>query len=182
MFHTCWRSGVPKTSLRPRPTHRKQGRSRPLTLEPLEDRTLFSTSIPLNPLSWTPIGPAPLVNGLTDYTENTSGRLTGVAADPADPNTLYVAAAGGGVWKTTDGGSSWAPLTDGQATPFLGAIALAPGDPQSLYAGTGEANMGPSKAEKFRDNIYYGRGVLKSTDGGASWALRGTAEFDRRTI
>jgi photosystem II stability/assembly factor-like uncharacterized protein len=151
-------------------------------LETLADRIVLSTSIPLNSSSWTAIGPAPLVNGITDYTENTSGRVTGLAADPTDANTLYVAAAGGGVWKTTDGGVTWAPRTDDQATLFMGAIALAPSDPQIIYAGTGEANMGPSKVRESRDNIYYGRGVLKSTDGGASWSLLGQAQFDRRTI
>jgi Sortilin, neurotensin receptor 3, len=64
----------------------------------------------------------------------------------------------------------------------MGAIALAPSSPEIIYAGAGEAHMGPSKARNFRDNIYYGRGVLKSTDGGASWTLLGAAEFDRVTI
>ncbi len=142
------------------------------------------TSISLDSVSWTPIGPAPTVNGFTNYTEPASGRITALAAHPTDANTIYIAAAGGGVWKTADGGSSWTPLTDTQSTLFMGALALAlaPSSPDVIYAGTGEANMGPSKAKNFRDNIYYGRGVLKSTDGGTTWTLLGNDQFDRRTI
>lgn len=139
-------------------------------------------SIPLNATTWTPIGPAPTVNGVTDYTEPASGRIAALAAHPTNPNTLYVAAAGGGVWKTTDAGTTWTSLTDTQSTLFMGAIALAPSNPDIIYAGTGEAHMGPSKAKNLRDNIYYGRGVLKSPDGGNTWTLLGSALFDRRTI
>src|SRR5207248_6387949 len=103
-----------------------------------------------------------------------SGRIAAVAADPVDINTIYIAAAGGGVWKTTDGGTDWTPLTDDQQTLFMGAIAVAASDASTIYAGTGEAtNSGLS---------FYGRGVLKSTDSGATWTLLGNAQFDRRTI
>jgi photosystem II stability/assembly factor-like uncharacterized protein len=103
-----------------------------------------------------------------------SGRVAAVAADPHDANTVYIAAAGGGVWKTTDGGTSWGPLTDNQPTLFMGAIAVAPSDPSTIYAGTGEANNS--------GHSFYGRGVLKSTDGGESWTLLGNAQFNRKTI
>jgi photosystem II stability/assembly factor-like uncharacterized protein len=139
-------------------------------------------SIPLDALTWTPLGPAPTVNGPTDYIEPASGRIAALAAHPTDPNTIYIAAAGGGVWRTNDGGVTWTPMTDAQATLFMGAIAIAPSDPNVIYAGTGEAHMGPSKAKNFRDNIYYGRGVLRSADGGNTWTLVGSAQFDRRTI
>jgi photosystem II stability/assembly factor-like uncharacterized protein len=86
------------------------------------------------------------------------------------------------VWKTIDGGSTWTPLTDGQSTLFIGAIALALSNPNVIYAGTGEANMGPSKVLEKRTNIYYGRGILKSADGGDTWTLVGASQFDRRTI
>jgi photosystem II stability/assembly factor-like uncharacterized protein len=136
----------------------------------------------VNQISWRPLGPAPSTQGLTNYTEDSSGRISALAAHPMDANTLYVAAAGGGVWKTIDGGNTWVPLTDSQSTLFMGAIALAPSNPEVIYAGTGEAHMGPSKARNFRDNIYYGRGILKSINGGSEWTLLGAAEFDRRTI
>jgi photosystem II stability/assembly factor-like uncharacterized protein len=141
-----------------------------------------SPAIPLNQLAWTAVGPAPTVNGLTNYIEPASGRIAALAAHPTDPNTIYSAAAGGGVWRTSDGGTTWVPLTDSQATLFMGAIAVAPSNPNVIYAGTGEPHMGPSKARNFRDNIYYGRGVLRSGDGGSTWTLVGGAEFDRRTI
>ena len=155
---------------------------------------------------WTFIGPAPSVDNeavSNGYIENTSGRITGIAAHPTGVSTIYVAAAGGGVWKTTDGGSTWASLTDNlpwvpadKRTLFMGAIALAPSNPNIIYAGTGEANLGPSKAGnlitnsgEFRGNIYYGRGILKSEDAGDSWTLlTGMGEdgtlhnFDRRAI
>src|SRR5713101_4303965 len=172
----------------------------PLAVELLEDRTPLSTSIPLDPLSWTFIGPAPNVDHdpSTGYIENASGRVTGIAADPTDPNTIYIAAAGGGVWKSIpiQGGLTWMPLTDQQPlvpaakrTQFMGAIALARSNLAIIYAGTGEANMGPSKANEFRFNIYAGHGILKSTDAGGSWILLtgngedGTLDnFERRTF
>jgi photosystem II stability/assembly factor-like uncharacterized protein len=161
---------------------------------------------PNAPVGWTFMGPAPSLDNdvlSTGYIENTSGRIVGIAAHPTNAGAIYVAAASGGVWETVDGGATWTPLTDDQPlvaadkrTLFMGAIALAPSSPNVIYAGTGEANFGPSKAGnlvtntgEFRDNIYYGRGVLKSVDAGLSWTLlTGTGEdgslnnFDRRAI
>jgi hypothetical protein len=160
----------------------------------LEDRTLLSTSIPLNAAAWTAIGPAPVNSGgggdtgaATTNSQNLdSGRIAAVAVDPTNANVIYIAAAGGGVAKTTDGGTTWTSLTDDQSTLNMGAIAVAPSNPNVIYAGTGEATLGPSKLAISRDNIYYGRGVLKSTDAGATWTLLtgnpGVNEFDRRTI
>ena len=92
-----------------------------------------------------------------------SGRITGIAVDPTNSSTIYIAAADGGVWKTTDGGTNWAPLTDNQATLAMGAIAIAPSNHLQIYAGTGEANNGA-------DNIQ-GDGVLVSSNGGSTWTL-----------
>jgi photosystem II stability/assembly factor-like uncharacterized protein len=149
----------------------------------LEDRNLLSSGIALSATSWTPIGPAPIVsslipNGLDPGNTPVTGRIAALAADPTNANIIYVAAAGGGVWKTTDGGTTWSPLTDNQATLSMGAIAVAPSNPNVIYAGTGEASNSIDS--------YYGRGILKSTDAGATWTLlsgnAGVNEFDRRSI
>jgi hypothetical protein len=145
-------------------------------LEPLEDRTLLSTSIPLNSTSWTAIGPAPINvpnAGSTGPAQPLAGRITGVAADPNNPSTIYVTAAGGGVWKTTDGAAHWTPQTDSQTTLSMGAIALDAHNPNIIYAGTGEANNS--------GDSFYGRGVLKSEDGGAHWILVSQFELDPQT-
>ena len=149
-------------------------RRRSLVLEELEARSLLSTSIPLDPVNWTALGPAPLLNGQTPGSQPVSGRISALAADPNDANVLYLAAAGGGVWKTTDAGADWTPLTDDQSTLFMGALALAPSDPNVIYAGTGEATNSILS--------FTGHGVLKSTDGGATWSLLGQAVFDRHAI
>jgi photosystem II stability/assembly factor-like uncharacterized protein len=154
--------------------HRYQSLPYRPAVETLEDRNLLSTSIPLDPVNWTALGPEPILNGQTAGRQPVSGRISAIAADPNDANVIYLAAAGGGVWKTTDAGAAWTPLTDDQPTLFMGALALAPSDPNVIYAGTGEATNSALS--------FYGRGVLKSTDAGATWTLLGSDVFDRRTI
>jgi uncharacterized protein (TIGR03437 family) len=117
------------------------------------------------PASWTFIGPR-ASNGLALFYLNnglphSSGRVTAVAADRRNPDVVYAGAAGGGVWKTIDGGANWQPLTDDQPSLAIGSIALAPSNPDIVYVGTGEENNS--------GDSYYGAGVLKSTDGGATW-------------
>jgi hypothetical protein len=142
------------------------------------DLTLVTsqTSIPISPFSWTPVGPAPIVGDGSGSAEHFTGRLSALAVDPTNSNVVYAGAASGGVWKTTNflspGGATWVPLTDNQVTLNIGAIALAPSDPNVIYAGTGEGNFVG----------LFGRGILKSTDGGATWALLGQAQFGQRTI
>ena len=97
--------------------------------------------------------------------------MDGIATATTNPDIIYVATASGGVWKTTNSGVTWNALTDNQSTLFMGAIALEPSNPDVIYAGTGDANLGPSKLAFNRDNIYYGKGVLKSTDAGVTWTL-----------
>ena len=132
------------------------GRLPPL---PAQEPPLGST-IPLSTGVWVPIGPAPLSGfGLT-Y----SGRVTGIAAHPADGNTVYIAAAGGGVWGTNNGGIAWNAKTDNQAISFMGSIGISKLNPSVIYAGTGEAN--------YSADSFYGGGILVSIDGGSVWSLK----------
>ncbi|MBI3960405.1 MAG: hypothetical protein HY328_16450 [Chloroflexi bacterium] len=124
---------------------------------------------------WQNIGPAPMVNSKVGQQKiNVSGRVRALAIHPTDPNIVYLGAAQGGVWKTTNGGDSWTPLTDNQASMSMGALALDPQNPNVIYAGTGEPTPG-------LDN-YYGAGILKSTDGGATWTRQGVAAFNGLAI
>jgi photosystem II stability/assembly factor-like uncharacterized protein len=89
------------------------------------------------------------------------GRVLAVTGVPGSPFTYYFGGVAGGVWRTTDGGMSWTPISDQGVISSIGAIAVAESDPNVLYAGTGEACI--------RGNISYGDGVYKSTDGGKTW-------------
>ncbi|MGH2487940.1 MAG: WD40/YVTN/BNR-like repeat-containing protein, partial [Ktedonobacterales bacterium] len=121
--------------------------------------------------NWHPIGPAPINVGYTTY----SGRVSALAVDPTTSGastTIYLGAAGGGVWKSVNNGVSWGPLTDGQQSLAIGAIALDPNNSQIVYVGTGEPNQSADS--------YFGDGILKSTNGGATWTLEGQAFFGDR--
>ncbi len=89
------------------------------------------------------------------------GRVSRVAGVAGDPLTWYAATAQGGVWKSEDGGRSFRPIFDDQPASSLGAIAVAPSDPNVVYVGAGEANI--------RGNVAAGNGIYKSTDAGKSW-------------
>jgi photosystem II stability/assembly factor-like uncharacterized protein len=122
--------------------------------------------------TWQSLGPAPIEAGLIGlygnsdrWTTTVSGRTKVIAFDPTNSNTVYVGTATGGVWKSTNGGTSWAPLTDNQQSFSIFSIAIDPTNANTLYVGTGEISG------------YYGTGILKSTDGGSSWSVRGQAEM-----
>ncbi len=89
------------------------------------------------------------------------GRALAACGVPGHPNTFYFGAVDGGVWKTTDAGRVWKPIFDKEPIASIGAIAVAPSDPNIIYVGTGEADM--------RSDISYGDGMYKSTDGGKTW-------------
>jgi photosystem II stability/assembly factor-like uncharacterized protein len=93
------------------------------------------------------------------------GRVAAVAGVPGNPNIIYVGAAGGGVWKTTDGGITWRAIWDNMPTASIGAIAIAPQNPNWIWVGTGEGNP--------RNDVITGHGVFFSSDGGANWKPMG---------
>src|SRR5436305_3668829 len=93
------------------------------------------------------------------------GRADAVEGAANQPDVYYFGSTGGGVWKTTDGGQTWKPVSDGFFGGTIGAIAVAPSDPSVVYAGTGE--------ETVRGNVSPGAGLLKSTDAGDSWTTTG---------
>ncbi|GAC1477211.1 MAG: hypothetical protein NVS1B4_19490 [Gemmatimonadaceae bacterium] len=97
------------------------------------------------------------------------GRTVAVVGDPVRPRTFYFGAVDGGVWRTANGGITWSNITDGRSRiASVGAIAVAPSDPNVLYVGGGEAD--------FREDLTYGDGIWRSTDRGESWTHRGLAD------
>jgi len=93
------------------------------------------------------------------------GRTVAAAGIPSQPNVFYVAATNGGVWKTDDAGRTWNPIFDLQPTGSIGALAIAPSDPNIIYAGSGEGLQRP--------DLSVGDGMYKSTDGGRNWTHLG---------
>ncbi len=105
-------------------------------------------------MKWRNIGPALM-----------SGRIADIIIHPQDPNTWYVAVGSGGIWKTTNAGTTWTPVFDGQSSYSIGALALDPCNLHVLWAGTGE-NVGGR-------HVGYGDGIYRSMDGGQNWEKRG---------
>jgi photosystem II stability/assembly factor-like uncharacterized protein len=100
-----------------------------------------------------------------------------VSGVPGNGTTYFFGSVDGGVWKTSNAGVTWVPLFDGQAIASIGALAVAPSNPQVIYAGTGESDI--------RTDLASGDGVYKSTDGGKTWAnlgLRETRQISRIVV
>jgi len=119
----------------------------------------------VNGLKWRLIGPF------------RGGRVVAVAGVPGDSTTFYFGSVDGGIWKTTDAGVVWTPIFDGQPVASIGALAVAPSDPKTIYAGSGETDI--------RSDLSTGNGVYKSTDGGATWThigLEDTRQISRIVI
>jgi photosystem II stability/assembly factor-like uncharacterized protein len=96
------------------------------------------------------------------------GRVLAVTGVVGNPFTYYFGGVGGGVWRTTDGGVNWQPISDKSVISSIGAIAVAESNPNVIYVGTGESCL--------RGNISYGNGVYKTTDGGKTWVHIGLAD------
>jgi len=112
------------------------------------------------PLRWRFMGPS------------VGNRIAAVTGVPGDPSIYYAGAASGGVWKSTDGGTTFAPIFDGQPVAAIGALAVAPSSPSTVWAGTGEAWV-------IRPSDVIGDGLYKSTDAGATWTRMGLDETGR---
>ena len=110
-----------------------------------------------NALRWRSIGP------------NRGGRSLTVAGSASRPFEYYFGAVGGGLWKTTDGGTTWRPVTDGQLkSSSVGAVAVSQSNPDVVYIGMGETQL--------RGNIMQGDGVYKSVDAGKTWRHIGLSD------
>ncbi len=111
----------------------------------------------LRPFRWRSIGPV-----------GQGGRVDDLAVDPTNPRTFYVGFATGGLWKTTNAGTTFEPIFDEYGTHSVGAVAVAPSNPDVIYVGTGESNN--------RQSASFGAGVYKSDDAGASFDFVGLRE------
>src|SRR5215469_14822070 len=116
---------------------------------------IFAPALPIGTgLHWRSIGPA--IGG---------GRATSVAGSNHDPFLYYFGAMDGGIWKTTDGGSTWTDVWGQKTVASIGAVAIAPSVDSVVWVGTGESNS--------RNDTSYGDGVWLSTDGGKDFIHRG---------
>ena len=123
----------------------------PVRTQSADDATPFDT------LSFRQIGPATM-----------AGRIDDFAVLESDPSTFYVATATGGLWKTTNNGTTFETVFDDESTSSIGSVAIAPTDGNLVWVGTGENNN--------RQSSSWGEGVFKSTDGGTSWANMGLVD------
>src|ERR1700751_5608744 len=111
---------------------------------------------PASAMHWRQIGPG------------RAGRARAVSGVAAQPNVAYIGFDNGGVWRSTDYGSTWTPLFDKESTGSIGAIAVAPSDPNIIYVGSG--------AGIIRPDLATGDGIYKSTDTGKTWTKLGLAD------
>ncbi|MBK8566085.1 MAG: hypothetical protein IPN76_22765 [Saprospiraceae bacterium] len=129
--------------------HRKQKKDEPKKEEPKH----YLDTLGLG-LSWRSVGPAV-----------TSGRIGDFAVHPKNRAVYYVATASGGVWKTTNAGTTYEPIFDGEGSYSIGCVVLDPNNPSTVWVGTGENNN--------QRSVAYGDGVYRSNDGGKSWSNMG---------
>ena len=121
-----------------------------------------STSPRFKALRWRLVGPF------------RGGRVDAVTGDPGKPLVFYFGAVNGGVWKTTNAGQTWRNITDGKSDiSSVGAITVAPSDPNVIYVGTGESQL--------REDLTYGTGVYRSTDAGVTWQHLGLTDTHQIT-
>jgi len=143
-------SSIVKVSPTPAPTAPASPAAKP--------KTSPTPSSPFAQMKWREVGPAA-----------PGGRVAAVAGSATDSNLYYIGAAGGGVWKSENGGATWEPVFDGQNVQSIGAVTIAPSDNKIVWVGTGEANP--------RNDVLLGAGIFKSTDAGGSWKKMGLSRL-----
>ena len=117
--------------------------------------------------TWREVGPKPYNNDDPTYPSSlgpfglATGQITALAVEPTNVNVVYAGAASGGIWKSTDGGGHWKPIGDDLASLAFGSLAVDPAHPQTVFAGTGDANT--------NFDAYSGVGIYRSKDGGNTW-------------
>jgi len=107
---------------------------------------------------WSPIGPLPTTSAFPNNGGPTSGRINAIAVSPLNPQIVLIGSATGGIWRSSNGGTSFVPVTDAHVDLAVGSIAFSTANPAIVYAGMGD-----------NDNGYFGSGVLRSTDAGSTW-------------
>ncbi len=114
-------------------------------------------------VQWKQVGPGPLANN-SDASNGYAGEVTDIAIDPRNSTdqVIYISVNDGGIWKSTDGGRNWTPKTDFMPSLSMGAVALDPGNPSIVYAGTGNV---------FNNGFFKAIGIYKSIDGGETWII-----------
>src|SRR5437667_12263877 len=156
--------GTPRAANRPPAPARARPRAAAAATDTTRRDTTAAASDPiskfLESFTYRTLGPAAY-----------SGRVTAIAVPKGTeprPKTCYIGAAGGGVWKTTNGGVTWQSVSSGLGSETVGDLAVAPSDSTIVWVGTGEKNSLRSQ--------YWGDGVYKSTDGGRNWTKMGLAD------
>jgi photosystem II stability/assembly factor-like uncharacterized protein len=148
------------------PLHAQRTPAAAVSAPPAYDGKLFSdpnaTNRNFKNLRWRLVGPF------------RGGRVDAVAGDPTKPLVFYMGSVNGGVWKTANAGMSWDNITDGKTDiSSVGAITVAPSDPNVIYVGTGESQL--------REDLTFGTGVYRSTDAGQTWSHLGLADAQQIT-
>lgn len=146
-------------------TNPNAGRERAAAVETLKElRRSRDPQQELMGEAWAPVGPSSM--SMTDWIMGrVAGRLNAVTPVPGNEDTVYVGSAAGGVWKTTNAGTSWTPVFDQVGTLPIGAVTLDPNNSNAVWVGTGDKNGGGCAG-------YFGQGVFLSEDAGATWSAR----------
>ncbi len=131
--------------------------------------------------TWSTLGPTSRIHRLSSVTSDDNGLVASIAINPNDRNNIFIGSAGGGVWRTRDGGTTWSLVTGNVGILQIGAVALAPSQPTRVYAGTGCADASSFRLGNARSTGYplkLGVGVLISNDGGDTWRVSRTSPAD----